>query len=587
MGLSYKDIQILKILVLLFVIIITQINAQDNPKQSLINVSKITSWVTDEGFHNWVIGNQEFNGSYPNGLPVGVIFSEGIVWGGLVYDGQDQKVRVNGNTYGTGCSPITRLYRVRTDYYKAELTTDAASFFNKDKSKITDEDLQQIKQQYEKDWNEWPADKGAPYFDEDKDGRYNPDVDVPGVPGSLQTIWINYNDSKSESNYYSIPIGLEVQETYWAYTDQDPIGNVIYKKVNIIYKGTPTSSSNSRIDSMYIHEWCDPDIGWYTDDFVGCDTTLNLGFSFNSSDSDLLYDKYKIAPPAVGYSILQGVSHYTGNYSDSAIFNFKWRKGFKYFRSKPFNGFMYQAVGGSWSDPSFNYNGTLMYYNIMRGFFPIPAYPKGTPYPSIVADYTSTGFYLLDGDPVAGTGKIDGYIEGPGTRRFYVITGPFSMDLGDTAEVVIALVGGMGNNHLASVTNLKYNTKAANLFYNYFVADMTSGAMQIPPPDRPKSNVLPDSYVLYQNYPNPFNSITRIKYDLPEDAFVNLTVYDVLGNKVKVLVNENQPAGKYNIPFDAGDLSSGVYFYRIMFNNLSNKQVFDELNKTMKLVLIK
>jgi len=62
-----------------FILSIT-ISAQ-NPKQSLINVSNITSWVGDDGYHDWLV-NGDWNGTYPNGLPVGVIFSEGICWGG-------------------------------------------------------------------------------------------------------------------------------------------------------------------------------------------------------------------------------------------------------------------------------------------------------------------------------------------------------------------------------------------------------------------------------------------------------------------------------------------------------------------------
>ena len=53
---------------------------------------------------------------------------------------------------------------------------------------------------------------------------------------------------------------------------------MIYKKVDIIYKGTTASISDSRIDSMYICQWSDTDLGKSSDDFIGCDTTLNLGF---------------------------------------------------------------------------------------------------------------------------------------------------------------------------------------------------------------------------------------------------------------------------------------------------------------------
>jgi hypothetical protein len=66
-----------------------------------------------------------------------------------------------------------------------------------------------------------------------------------------------------------------------------------------------------------------------------------------------------------------------------------------------------------------------------------------------------------------------------------------------------------------------------------------------------------------QNYPNPFNPSTTISWQLPVDAFVSLKVYDVLGNEVASLVNEEKPAGIYEVEFDASTLSSGTYFYRL------------------------
>lgn len=71
------------------------------------------------------------------------------------------------------------------------------------------------------------------------------------------------------------------------------------------------------------------------------------------------------------------------------------------------------------------------------------------------------------------------------------------------------------------------------------------------------------SFSLEQNYPNPFNPTTLISYQLPITGFVNLKVFDVLGNEVTTLVNEYKSAGSYEIEFDAGSLSSGVYFYKL------------------------
>lgn len=73
----------------------------------------------------------------------------------------------------------------------------------------------------------------------------------------------------------------------------------------------------------------------------------------------------------------------------------------------------------------------------------------------------------------------------------------------------------------------------------------------------------PAAFALQQNYPNPFNPITRIEYSIPKDGSVNLTVYNILGQKVKTLVNENMKEGKYEVRFDASSLASGVYYYRL------------------------
>jgi hypothetical protein len=73
-----------------------------------------------------------------------------------------------------------------------------------------------------------------------------------------------------------------------------------------------------------------------------------------------------------------------------------------------------------------------------------------------------------------------------------------------------------------------------------------------------------DHFILYQNYPNPFNPNTTIRYDLRERVNVQLHVYNILGQEIAVLVNEQQSAGLHFITFDATGLSTGVYFYRLI-----------------------
>jgi photosystem II stability/assembly factor-like uncharacterized protein len=86
---------------------------------------------------------------------------------------------------------------------------------------------------------------------------------------------------------------------------------------------------------------------------------------------------------------------------------------------------------------------------------------------------------------------------------------------------------------------------------------------------------LETQFILYQNYPNPFNPTTVISYQIPVSGNVNLKVYDLLGREVVVLVDENKPAGKYEVEFDASQISSGVYYYKLTAGDFiqTNKMV--------------
>jgi hypothetical protein len=74
---------------------------------------------------------------------------------------------------------------------------------------------------------------------------------------------------------------------------------------------------------------------------------------------------------------------------------------------------------------------------------------------------------------------------------------------------------------------------------------------------------IPDQFVLMQNYPNPFNPSTTINYSIPKTGLITIRVYDILGNEIATLVNEQKPAGNYSVQFYRSNLSSGIYFYRM------------------------
>ena len=93
-----------------------------------------------------------------------------------------------------------------------------------------------------------------------------------------------------------------------------------------------------------------------------------------------------------------------------------------------------------------------------------------------------------------------------------------------------------------------------------------------------KINTKPNSFLLYQNYPNPFNPNTTIKYNIPEQSFISIKLFDVLGREVRTLVNEEKAIGNYEVDFEAFNLPSGIYIYRLQAGDFI---------ETKKMVLLK
>ena len=115
----------------------------------------------------------------------------------------------------------------------------------------------------------------------------------------------------------------------------------------------------------------------------------------------------------------------------------------------------------------------------------------------------------------------------------------------------------------------------ADIFYNQLnnvlvVPNFHSNTVDmipVTPMEVRENEYLPSGFRLQQNYPNPFNPITRIKYEIPQLTNSSLMVYDVLGNEIATLVNEEKPAGIYEVEFDATGLPSGIYFYQLKVEN--------------------
>ena len=142
-----------------------------------------------------------------------------------------------------------------------------------------------------------------------------------------------------------------------------------------------------------------------------------------------------------------------------------------------------------------------------------------------------------------------------------------------------------GSYTISSIINGDYTIKASKVGYK---TSEYSGKIKIEMNNQPavkgidiaikltgienKGNEIPAFFDLYQNYPNPFNPATTIKYGLPKESKVQLAIYNILGEKVEVLVNSFQKAGRYEVNWNAKDFASGVYIYQLRAENFSQSR---------------
>ncbi len=131
--------------------------------------------------------------------------------------------------------------------------------------------------------------------------------------------------------------------------------------------------------------------------------------------------------------------------------------------------------------------------------------------------------------------------------------------------------GGVGSNHHVTLFKSFWSGDAIDVFGTMETKDIVNGVEQL-------GSDIPVSYELGQNYPNPFNPSTVIKFAIPQSGLVTMKVFNILGQEVAELVNDVKAAGNYEVSFDASNLTSGMYIYKIQSGNFS---------ATRKMMLIK
>jgi len=401
----------------------------------------------------------------------------------------------------------------------------------------------------------WPnallgnSDQGAPVYFDSSANAWKP------LDFGWQTMYYVYTDSDTSAHHHQAgstrPLKADIKQTNFSSNFFGHLANVTFTEWKIINRSTQVWTD------FYICYWTDDDLGDAVDDKVGCDSLLRMGYTYNATNNDPVYGA---APPAVGTIFLRGAKVFTNNTNDT----------FKYCLNKNLQTqIRYKDLGMpvfityiSSTDPvnsqPDNYYQTYRYIKGLR--------KDGSNMINPVGNYVTKLQY--SGDPVTGTGWNQPFEY---DQRFMMSTGPVTMNPGDTQTIVFAQVIARGTSNLNSITVLR---QAAVEVWNYYKTCYTT----IPLGINNTNTEVPTSYNLEQNYPNPFNPMTNIKFQMPNSGFVQLKIFNLLGQEVATLVNEKLQPGTYKVDWDATNYPSGVYYYKLIAGDYA---------ETKKMVLIK
>ncbi|MBE0643201.1 MAG: T9SS type A sorting domain-containing protein [Bacteroidetes bacterium] len=422
-----------------------------NDQWDFIGANRMLMWVGNNGglSFNPTTGGPGLE--WPRGSGRYLAFMQGLVWGGLVQG----EVRIGGSTYRHGWQagviladgtaddaslPEHRIYRAhRFD----------AAWWNTQSEGSRAQLLQDLR--------EWPVQYGAQWVDANTNGVYDPDTavwvrggvtDAPLMRGD-EMLWFACNDLDARRTfdlYGSTPTGIEMHTLVRASAGHPLLDNVVFREHTLINKGI------SDVTEMSLAMWEDADLGEGFDDFCGVDTALGLAYSYNGLRKDNIYG----VPPASGTLWLQ--TPVVRRPGAIAHFGDGMRRDFE---NLPLSTFMFY-IGGSSIYREANIgvpSGANMMMNNLMG-----RSATGMEFVDpLTAQPTSL---LLTGDPVTGSGWVDGIVSSPGDRRFLSGSGRFTLAMGDTQKVLTATIAVDGGNQLLSVRALRNAARQLHDIYH-------------------------------------------------------------------------------------------------------------------------
>ncbi len=383
-----------------------------------------------------------------------------------------------------------------------------------------------------KDILEWPA-RGnphisfalerdlAPFIDTDNDGIYDPEIgDYPEIIGD-QALWWVFNDQGGFNEYIQfLPTQLEVQVMAYAYNSDEALQN------HTFYKYTFTNKSQSRLDSVMLGLSVDFDLGQFDDDYVGCDTTRNMGIAYNGDAQD---GEYGEDIPMAAIKLLQGLQQIDGVYSD--MYTFWYRGGDFTSWDRPNNKaeVAYGLLGLAADGRNMTYGGNGQSGGTVPTLFMFPSDPTDE-------DGWSE---CTEGNP-------------PADRSMLMSTGPVTLLPNEQKELHFAALW-VRENIPHPCPSFAPIQEAAD-----YVQDLFDKGIITNIEENPSSNAVSSQIRLF---PNPINSRSSLQLEQTSETLQRgqFKLFDSLGRLVQNASLERKRVNELEVR----ELVSGVYFYQL------------------------
>jgi len=376
----------------------------------------------------------------------------------------------------------------------------------------------------------------APFWDANADGVYNPiEGDYPVINSEIEgqyadeMVWWVYNDLGGfHGETQAEPIGMEVGALAYAFQSDDYINDATFYRYRLNYNG------DTPLNDFYIGHFFDADLGNFTDDYVGCDTTQNMGYIYNGDDFDDGATGYGDNPPMLGVKVIEGLKDENGGETKLSSFIY-YNNDFDVTGNPEIGEHYYNYLKATWKD------GT-------------PVTEGGNGYGG-----TTPTNYMSPGNP-SGEGWSecsDNNVSAD--RRFVLSTGPINLDSGSEKFVtfgILYLQQGEAVYPCPDVAPLSNLGAQSEVFFD---------SLQVPivfeiPEDT--ANTIIKSLYFNDNisiYPNPMTEKSVIDLSKLTEQVDELTVYNQTGKKVLQQPINNQTT----ITINRGNLTNGLYYYQL------------------------